>query len=119
VLAGVVTYRSEKAADDAREAWVSGRSRQLVVDRYEDSRPLNPDVEREIGQATALFELGRRARAVELMREAARREPENARVWVAMSNLMGALGRLPEAERSWARARELNPRLPAWTPPSR
>jgi Flp pilus assembly protein TadD len=116
VLAGVVTYRSEKAAEDAKAEYLSGGSRELVVDRYEDSRPLNPDAEREIGQATALFELGRRGEAVEVMREAARREPDNARVWVAMSNLMRGIGRPLESRRSWARARELNPRLPAWKP---
>ena len=119
LVAGVVTYRSEKALDDARAAYLSGRPRAEVVDRYEDSRPLNPDVEREIGRATALFELGRRRLALEAMHEAARREPENARVWVATANLMVALGRRREAERSWDRARELNPRLPARIPAPR
>jgi Flp pilus assembly protein TadD len=116
VLAGVVTYRSESAGKDARAAYLSGKPRQVVVDRYEDSRPLNPDAEADIGQATALFALGRRERAAEVLRDAVRREPENARVWVAMSNLMRGLGRRAESRRSWDRARELNPRLPAWKP---
>ena len=87
------------------------------MDRYEDSRPLNPDVEREIGQATALIELGRPERAQEVIREAIEREPENVRVWAFSASLLRAVGRPAEARRSWERARELNPRLPAEIPP--
>jgi Flp pilus assembly protein TadD len=119
VLAGAVTYRSEKAADDARAAYLESRPRQDVVDRYEDSRPLNPDVEREVGQATALLELGEGARAEELIRDAARREPDNARIWAFWATLALALDKPADARRHWARARALNPRLPAEVPEPR
>jgi Flp pilus assembly protein TadD len=116
VVAGVVTYRSERAIEEAKAAYLASGPRQEVVDKYEDSRPLNPDAEQDIGQATVLIQRGQRASAEALIREAIEREPDNARVWAFSASLMLALEKPAEARRFWDRARELNPRLPARMP---
>jgi Flp pilus assembly protein TadD len=119
VAAGVVTYRSEKAAEDARTAYLSSRPSQGLVDRFEDARPLNPDVETDVGEATALLALRRPRRAEDVIRRAAAREPDNARIWAYWATLALSLGKRGEAQQHWNRARELNPRLPVPIPPPR
>lgn len=88
-----------------------------VEDLFESSRPLNPGAARELTMGRANFEAGRRARADELMAEAAEVEPDSVRVWFFRARLALALGRREEAARHWARARELDPQLPRPLPP--
>jgi tetratricopeptide (TPR) repeat protein len=118
VLAGAVTYRSETRYEDAFRAYFQGKPRREYADKFAGSRVLNPSIDGETAEATARVEIGERGTAVALLRRAARREPENARVWAFWTRLALKLGRPAEARRHWDRARELNPRLPAQLPPS-
>ena len=118
VVAGAVTYRSETRYEDAFRAYFESRPREEFVSEFARSRALNPNVDGETAEATARIELGQEAEALALLQRAARREPENARVWAFWTRLSLKLGRPAEARRHWERARELNPRLPARLPPS-
>jgi tetratricopeptide (TPR) repeat protein len=118
VLAGAVTYRSETRYEDAFRAYFAGQPREEFVSEFARSRALNPNVDGETAEATARIELGQEAEALTLLRRAAQREPENARVWAFWTRLALKLGQPAEARRHWDRARELNPRLPARLPPS-
>ena len=109
--------RSERKVEEAFQAAIDRRPVAEVEDLFEDSRPLNPGAARELTMARANFAEGRRARAEELMREAAELEPESARVWYYRARLELALGRPSEAQRHWTRARELDPQLPRRLPP--
>ena len=117
VVAGVVTYRSEKRTEDAFSATL-GRQPLDRIDRlFEQSKPLNPGAAREVALARLSYLRGDPQRAEELLAEATDLEPHNIRVWHLGTRI--ALGRRDRAtaERRWARARELDPQLPAALPP--
>lgn len=118
VVAGVVTFRSERRVEDAFSAAIDGRPLGEIEDRFDESRPLNPGAARELAMARLSYERGRPERAEELLREATDLEPDNIRVWHFGTRLALAREDRSEAERRWARARELDPRLPAALPPS-
>jgi uncharacterized protein HemY len=117
VVAGVVTFRSEKRVEDAFSGAIAGRPLPEVERKFEDSRPLNPGAARELALARLHAEHGDLGRAEELFGEAEELEPENIRVWHFGARLALARDDRPEAERRWARARELDPQLPAALPP--
>jgi predicted Zn-dependent protease len=117
VVAGVVTFRSEEKVEDAFAAAIEGRPVAEVEELFDDSRPLNPGAARELAMARANFEAGRPDRAEELLGEAADAEPENVRVWFLRTRLALRRGHPAEARRHWARARALDPQLPAALPP--
>ena len=117
VLAGAVTYRSEEKVEDAFSAAIEQRPLSEVERLFDDSRPLNPGAARELAMARTNFERGRPDRAEELLAEAADLEPKNLRVWHLRARLARARGREDDARRHWARARTLDPQLPAALPP--
>lgn len=117
VVAGVVTFRNERRVEDAFSAAIDGRPLTEVERDLEGSRPLNPGAARELTMARLHHERGDSARAEELLREATDIEPENIRIWYFGTRLALARGDRAEAERRWARARELDPTLPAPLPP--
>ena len=117
VAAGVVTYRSEEKVEDAFGAAIEQRPLDEVERLFEDSRPLNPGAARELAMARTNFERGRPERAEELLADAAELEPKNLRVWHLRARLARARGREQEARSHWARARALDPQLPAALPP--
>jgi predicted Zn-dependent protease len=117
VVAGVVTFRSERRVEDAFSAAIGGRPLDEVEDLFEESRPLNPGAARELAMARLSYDRGMPERAEELLAEAADLEPDNIRVWHFGTRLALARDDRPEAERRWARARELDPHLPAALPP--
>lgn len=117
VAAGVVTYRSEEKVEDAFSAAIEQRPLSEVERLFDDSRPLNPGAARELAMARTNFERGRPDRAEELLAEAADLEPKNLRVWHLRARLARARGREDDARRHWARARTLDPQLPAALPP--
>jgi tetratricopeptide (TPR) repeat protein len=118
VAAGVVTYRSEEKVEDAFAAAIEQRPVDEVERLFEDSRPLNPGAARELAMARTNFERGRPARAEELLAEAADIEPKNVRVWYLRTRLARWRERDDEARLHWARARALDPTLPAELPPA-
>ena len=117
VLAGAVTYRSEEKVEEAFGAAIEGKPIGEVERLFEDSRPLNPGAAREVALARANLEAGRVARAERLLDDAAELEPESLRLWYLRTRLALRRGRRAEAERHWARARALDPLLPAALPP--
>jgi Flp pilus assembly protein TadD len=117
VVAGVVTFRSEKKVEDAFSGAIESRPLAEVERRFEDSRPLNPGAARELALARLHYEHGDPARAEELLAEAGELEPDNVRIWHFGARLALARDDRPEARRRWARARELDPQLPAALPP--
>jgi predicted Zn-dependent protease len=117
VVAGVVTFRSERKVEDAFSAAIQGRPLPQIERLFEDSRALNPGAARELAMARLNYDHGRPGRADELLRQAAGLEPENIRVWHFGTRLSLARGRRAEAELRWARARRLDPHLPAALPP--
>lgn len=117
VVAGVVTYRSEQRTEDAFSATL-GRQPLDEIDRlFEQSKPLNPGAAREVALARLSYLRGEPDRAEELLQEAADLEPHNIRVWHLGTRIALARKDRATAERRWARARELDPQLPAALPP--
>ena len=125
MVTALIAYRSERRLDEfkslARSSFSLGsgiptdQGRPTRVQRealrvLPSARPLNPDTELEVHRALFLEPDDRKAEAV--LRSALRREPENVRLWLALSNTQVRGDRLASARRSYARARELNPRLP-------
>ena len=117
VVAGVVTFRSEKKVEEAFSDAIQDRPLTEIERSFEDSRPLNPGAARELAMARANFEHGNPRRAEELLAEAEELEPENVRVWHFGARLALARNDRREAERRWARAREIDPQLPSALPP--
>jgi Tfp pilus assembly protein PilF len=117
VVAGVVTFRNEQKVEDAFSAAIENRPLPEIERRFEDSRTLNPGAARELAMARLNHQHGNPQRAEELLAEAEDLEPENIRVWHLGARLALARGDRREAERRWARARELDPQLPSALPP--
>ena len=116
-MVGVVTFRSEEKVEDAFGAAIENRPIEEVERLFEDSRPLNPGAARELALARANHRAGRPERAEELLADAAELEPKNIRVWYLRARLALTRGDRPAARRHWARARALDPLLPAALPP--
>jgi predicted Zn-dependent protease len=117
VVAGVVTYRSEERTEEAFSATFDRKSLDEIDRLFDQSEPLNPGAAREVALARMSYLRGEPERAEEFLRQAADLEPHNIRVWHLGTRI--ALGRRDRAtaERRWARARELDPQLPAALPP--
>jgi tetratricopeptide (TPR) repeat protein len=62
-----------------------------------------------ITEATLLQQLGQSRAALGTLRDAARLQPQNYEVWLALGKLQGSLGRVGQARTSLARALALNP----------
>jgi predicted Zn-dependent protease len=86
---------------------------QGTVEALEDAdSPLNPDGLRETTLAIALLETGRAAEGERVAIGATREEPESVNAWVTLARIQRTIGKLDEARRSYARARELNSQIP-------
>jgi hypothetical protein len=116
-VASAITYASVVRVDRVangflRSADFSGVLRDL---RASDS-PLNPSNYRDQGIAITLLHIGRGAEGERFMARAAHAEPENALLWVPLTRIQVARGRLAAARASWAHARRLDPHLSAQLP---
>ena len=111
-VASFIGYRSEQRVEESFLSVVEGKSTAETFDILESSGTLNPDTRRYTGKASFLVDLGRRAEAEETMREAARREPENASVWLNWARIRLRLRRPEAAREAYARAKELDSQLP-------
>jgi len=116
-VAGVVTYRSEQRTEDAFSATLGRQSLDQIDRLFDQSKPLNPGAAREVALARLSYLRGDPDRAEELLDEAADLEPDNIRVWHLGTRIALGRGDRPAAQRRWARARELDPQLPAALPP--
>jgi hypothetical protein len=125
-LAALVAYRSERRVERVTELGLTAlgsegstgaaalrgkRARSEGLDLVSGARLLNPDS--DIDVQVGLFLEPNRRRAESILKEAVRREPENIFLWLALSKRQQREGRLSAAGRSYARARALDPLLPA------
>jgi Flp pilus assembly protein TadD len=122
-LAALVAYRSERRADEVvrlalltartrtSDSGTSERARHRALDLLPQARLLNPDTNLDVQEG--LFLEPDRQRALTVLRDAAHDEPENVFLWLTLSKSQEREGRLPAARAAYARARALDPRLPA------
>ncbi len=121
----LVAYRSERRADEVVRlslVAVSGglahvpasapsEARTKALDLLPSARLLNPDTNLDVQEGAFLERNPRRGEAI--LEHATSEEPENVFLWLARSQLEERDGDLAAARRSYARARALDPRLPA------
>ena len=110
-VASFISYRSEQRVEDSVSSVLNGTSRE-AFETLESSGTLNPDVRRYTGKAWFLAYQGDRSGAEDSMRVAARKEPENAFVWLEWTRMRLWLGRRRAAVSTYARAKELDSQLP-------
>jgi tetratricopeptide (TPR) repeat protein len=117
VLAGAVTFRSERRVERGFELAVQPRPPlDEAIDEFEGSRALNPGAARELTEAGLYLRYGRLGAAEERLRRAAELEPENIEAWVKLTRFALARGKPAEARRHWTRARRLDSQLPPGLP---
>jgi hypothetical protein len=122
----LVAYRSERRTDEVVRlalASVSGknstrppgspqeRARRKALGLVSSARLLNPDTNIDVQVGAFLETDSRRGEAI--LRRANDKEPENVFLWLALSQRQERDGHLAAARRSYARARALDPHLPA------
>lgn len=112
VVVSFIGYRSEQRVEESFLSVVEGKSTAETFEILESSGRLNPDTRRYTGKASFLVDLGRPEEAQATMREAARREPENASVWLNWARIHLRVGRRDDARKAYARAKELDSQLP-------
>jgi Flp pilus assembly protein TadD len=116
-VASAITYASIKRVDHAAYGFArSGDFPRVLRDLRASDSPLNPSNYRDQGIAVTLLHMGRPAAAERAMARAVENEPENALVWAQLTRIQLTRGRLAAARASWARARRLDPHLPASLP---
>jgi predicted Zn-dependent protease len=116
-VACAIAYASVVRVDRAANRFISsGDFAHVLRDLRASDSPLNPSNYRDQGIAITLLHMGRPATAERVMARIARAEPQNAIVWVPLTRIQVARGRLAAARRSWAHARRLDPQLPAPLP---
>ena len=113
VVGSLIVYRSDERIRNGFNEMTIGGSSDSTLRKLEDADSwLNPDSRRELGIAGVLVRRGRGAEAEAVLREALRREPENALLWVGLARVLVTTGRRAAAERSYDRARSLNTQIP-------
>jgi cytochrome c-type biogenesis protein CcmH/NrfG len=112
-IAYVSETRFQHALDTSLQ---SGDYQRALRDVRASDSPLNPSAHREGAVALALLVLGRPAAAEREAAGVTRREPGNVDTWVLLARIRASRNRLPGARAAWARARRLDPRLPAAPP---
>ena len=114
IAASVIVHRSDERTRSGFQEVLAGSSSESTVRLLESAESrLNPDSVREIGIAGVRARQKRFDEAVAILRRLAEEEPENAFVWVSLARVQVTAGARAEAKRSYDRARELNPRIPA------
>jgi hypothetical protein len=103
-------YLAQRAENSALAEAGDGRVRPALEQARRAAR-LDPlAVSPLLTEATLLQQLGQNRAALETLEQAARLQPQNYEVWVALGELQqGALGRLKDARASFTRALALNP----------
>jgi tetratricopeptide (TPR) repeat protein len=111
-VASFISYRSEQLLKESVLEFTQNKLGPSTLDKLERSGRLNPHFQRYLGKAALLAAQGHASEAEETLREAARREPENVRVWLEWSRIRVQRGRLEAAREAYARAKELDSQLP-------
>ena len=118
VVACVITYASTVRIDRIGTDFLKRPEDfpRALRDLQATRSALNPSTPRDTGVALLLVHTGRPAAAERSMTRAVAAEPQNALAWVTLTQIRVARGRLAAARASWARARRLDPHLPARLP---
>jgi len=122
MVAAAVAYRSERRLDEVKRlALVTVRAgaddaerdeaRRRALDLVPGAKRLNPDSAVDV-QVALFLEPDNRA-AGRMLERLTRREPENIFLWLLLTRKRQREGDLAAARRSYARASELDSRLPA------
>jgi predicted Zn-dependent protease len=115
-VAGVVvslTARDSRTTEqNAFRVYIDTKNVPETLRLLDDARTLNPDFALEIAKARLT-----KGEGVAILQQAVKKEPENAEIWLRLSQQQVVAGDRAGAQRSYARARELAPLLPAGGPP--
>ncbi len=97
----------ERGGEAAGRLSVPGNAERAEAD-FRGARLLNPDSGPDLARAVVLLQLGRPERAVALVEDVVRREPENARAWRTLYEVTRESDPA-RAERALATLRRLDP----------
>jgi predicted Zn-dependent protease len=120
-VAALVAHRSERRLNEIRKLGLTTverrvspaereRARLDALDLVPSARLLNPDSDVDVQMAVFLER--NEARREARLRELTEREPENIFLWFVRLRNAERLGQPDAAQRAYARARALDPRLP-------
>jgi predicted Zn-dependent protease len=112
IVLSLIARGSHLAAEEAFGHYVTTHDVPGTLKLLHRSRRLNPAYDVLIGEARLT-----KGQGVAILARAVRREPENWELWLRLSQQQIAAGDRPGAQRSYARARALFPRLPPQGPP--
>ncbi len=112
VVASLVAHHSEVLAADAVHDLPFAARAEATRHKLEDAKKLNPDTRIDSEIAITYSVQGRSRRADATMRDAVRKEPDNVALWVLWTKIHVEAGDRAAAQRTYARARALNPSLP-------
>jgi predicted Zn-dependent protease len=111
--ASFISRQSRLIQADVFVQFVKDQDKQRALVRLDDAKRLNPESSIEIARARLVTP----EKGVEYLQKAVDREPENAVLWVRLAQQQRNAGDDASAQRSYARARELDSQLPPKGPP--
>ena len=114
-VAAVVTYVSQVNVERTFELPRGHFARALQLAHDADTA-LNPSVIRETAEAVSLLHTGRPGAAERVSRDAVREWPHDVARWFVLTRIQLGRGHPAAARRSYRRARQLDPHLPAALP---
>ena len=101
IVASLIARESRMTEQEAFRVAIEGGDPRRSLALLDDSRRLNPDFAIDLAAA----QLSPPRRAVAILRKAAERDPDNAEVWLRLSEHELRAGDRVAARRSYARAR--------------
>lgn len=111
--ASLVAYESKRSFHAAAKRAYRLQSPERTEALLQRARRLNPDSEVDVNLVLTVPRLRPRGEAI--LRTALSREPDNVRLWLVLARVQDAAGSTQDARVSYARARGLDPFLPALT----
>jgi hypothetical protein len=116
VVVSVMSRDSRLAAEDAFAYYALTQDARGGIERLEDARRMNPTTGIDILESKIVPP----PQGIVILRRALEHEPENAELWVALSDAQARGGDRAAATRTWDHARTLAPSfVPPGGPPGR
>lgn len=113
IVASVIARDSRELQGTVFRDFVKDHDSPRALHRLDGAKRLNPDSSIAIAQSR--FAQGKRD--VQILQRAVGREPENAVLWVRLAQHQVTHGDKAGGQRSYTRARQLDPQLPKVGPP--
>jgi predicted Zn-dependent protease len=113
LTAAYISRESRLIQADVFVQFVKDQNKEKALERLDDAKRLNPESSIEIARARLVTP----QQGVKFLEDAVAREPENAVLWVRLAQHQRNAGMDADAQRSYARARELDSQLPPEGPP--